>query len=426
VSLRVVYVTMGFPTPYETFAANDVRALCRAGVDVTVFSLRPPHAEASSLVRQWRLDGVGISHNSLASSAAGLLYAFRHPVRTLRFVMWLVSSMWRKPRFALRMLMLVPRCLDILAEIERVQPDVVHLFWGHYPAAVGFLIRRYCSTPVLSVFLGAYDLEWNFGVSAPVARSADVVWTHTRANVPAIQALGVPHGRIRVAHRGIDLGRFLGPPPEKVAKRIVTAGRLHPEKGMGHVIEAFPEILRRHPTASLTIAGDGPDRLRLEALAATLGIANAVSFLGRVSHERVLEELGRAELFVYLSTDITDRLPNVVKEAVASRCLCIVSQTTGIEELIRDGIDGWVVERGDIPGAVARTCEALDDRDRSASMIAAANAHLREEFDIDDSMRRYADRWRELVGLKRGDEPPHRREERPLAGKPEIERAVLR
>jgi len=59
-------------------------------------------------------------------------------------------------------------------------------------------------------------------------------------------------------------------------------------------------------------------------------------------------------------------------------------------------------------------------------MIAAANAHLREEFDIDDSMRGYADGWRELVGLKRGDDPSHRREERPLAGKAEIERAVLR
>ena len=206
----------------------------------------------------------------------------------------------------------------------------------------------------------------------------------------------------------------------------MTAGRLHPDKGMGRVIEALPDILRRHPTASLTIVGDGLDRQRLEALASTLGVAHAVSFLGRVSHERVLEELGRAELFVYLSTDTTDRLPNVVKEAVASRCLCIVSRTTGIEELIRDGIDGWVVERGDIPGAVERTCEAFDDRDRSAAMIAAANAHLREEFDIDDSMRRYADRWRELVGSKREDEPPRRREERPLPGKPEIERAVLR
>ena len=151
-----------------------------------------------------------------------------------------------------------------------------------------------------------------------------------------------------------------------------------------------------------------------------------MSFLGRVSHERVLEELGRAELFVYLSTDVTDRLPNVVKEAVASRCVCVVSRTTGIEELIRDGIDGWVVERGDIRGAVQRTCEALDDRDRSASMIAAATTHLREEFDIDDSMRRYADRWRELVGPKPEDDARHPREERPLTGKTEIERAVLR
>lgn len=425
-SLRVVYVTMGFPTPYETFAANDVRALHRAGIDVDVFSLRPAHSEASALVGQWRLDGVGISHNSVASSAAGLVYALRHPLRTLRLVLWLVSSMWRTPRFAIRMLMLVPRSLDILASIERIRPDVVHLFWGHYPAAVGFLVRRYTSTPVLSTFLGAYDLEWNFGVSAPIARSADVVWTHTNANVPAIEALGVPSSRIRVAHRGIDLRRFSEPPTEKVAERIVTAGRLHPEKGMGYVIEAFPDILRRHPSASLTIVGDGPDRLRLEALAATLGVAHAVSFLGRVSHERVLEELGCAELFVYLSTDITDRLPNVVKEAMASRCLCVVSRTTGIEELIRDGIDGWVVERGDIRGAVDRTCEALADRDRSASMVAAANAHLREEFDLDDSMRRYADRWRELVSVKRGEEPPHRRVQRPLARETEIERPALR
>ena len=425
-SLRVVYVTMGFPTPYETFAANDVRALHRAGVEVTVFSLRPPHPEASGLVGQWGLNGVGISHNSVGSSVAGLLYALRHPLRSLRLVVWLATSMWRTPRFALRMMLLVPRSLDILAAVERIQPDVVHLFWGHYPAAVGFLVRRYCPTPVLSVFLGAYDLEWNFGVSAPVARSADVVWTHTGANAPAIEALGVPRNRIRVAYRGIELARFRGPRREKVAKRIVTAGRLHSEKGMGHVIEALPEILRRHPSATLTIVGDGPDRVRLESLAATLGVAQAVSFLGRVSHERVLEELGRAELFVYLSTDTTDRLPNVVKEAVASHCLCVVSRTTGIEELIRHGIDGWVVEQGDTPGAVDRACEALDDHDRSEAMIESANAHLRDQFDIDESMRRYADRWQELVDLKREDEPPHRRERRPLTSETEIERAVLR
>jgi glycosyltransferase involved in cell wall biosynthesis len=307
--------------------------------------------------------------------------------------------MWRTPRFLARALLLVPRGLDILAAVERNQPDVVHLFWGHYPAAVGFLVRRYCPKTVLSMFLGAYDLEWKFGMSGPVASTADVVWTHAHANVPAIAALGVQRSRIDVAHRGIELERFTDQRRRKVAGRVATAGRLHPDKAMGFVIEVFAGIARRRPDASLVIVGDGPDRARLEALAESLGVAHAVSFLGRVPHQTVLEQMAAAELFVYLSTDATDRLPNVVKEAVASHCVCVVSRTTGIDELIRDGIDGWVVEYGDVERAIERACGALDDRDRSAAMVAAANAHLRAEFDVDRSMRRYIDRWSDLLGL---------------------------
>ena len=138
--------------------------------------------------------------------------------------------------------------------------------------------------------------------------------------------------------------------------------------------------------------------------------------------EAAQEQLGR-ELLDHIETltELRAEIEIGIKELDAGK-----GEELDIEELIRDGIDGWVVERGDIRGAVERTCEALAGRDRSAVMVAAANAHLREEFDLDDSMRRYADRWRELAGLKREDEPPHRRVQRPLTSATEIERAVLR
>lgn len=398
-SIRVCYVTMAFPTPYETFAGSDVRALRRAGVNVSVFSLRPRHPDAIALVDRWRLDTVGISHNSVGATFDGVMYALRHPGRFLALIAWLVRSMWRMPRFLLRALVLAPRCLDILATIEQRRPDVVHLFWGHYPAAVGFLVRRYCPRTVLSMFLGAYDLEWGFRTSAEIARSADVVWTHARTNVAAIEALGVAPSRISVAHRGIEVERFTKQPPAKITRRIVTVGRITRSKGMGEVIEAFATIVRTHPDATLVVVGDGPDLGRLETLAKQLGVDHAVSFTGRVSHDTVLEQMGAAELFIYMSTEHTDRLPNVVKEAVASRCVCVVSRTAGIEELIRDGVDGWVVERGDITAATERACDVLDDPDRALPIVASATQHLREEFDVDRSMRRYIDRWSDLLGL---------------------------
>ncbi|HEX6051216.1 MAG TPA: hypothetical protein VFZ21_18170, partial [Gemmatimonadaceae bacterium] len=88
--LRVAYVTMGFPVPYETFAAFDVRALARAGVDTTVHSLRPAHPAVSRLVAERGLERTPLTHNSLRSSGRGLALALRRPIGFFRFVAWLV------------------------------------------------------------------------------------------------------------------------------------------------------------------------------------------------------------------------------------------------------------------------------------------------------------------------------------------------
>ena len=84
---------------------------------------------------------------------------------------------------------------------------------------------------------------------------------------------------------------------------------------------------------------------RDERLARALGIRESVEFRGQVTYDSVLAALASAEVLLFLSRHEAERLPNVVKEAMASRCICIVSRTPGIEELIPNGRIGFIVEQ---------------------------------------------------------------------------------
>jgi colanic acid/amylovoran biosynthesis glycosyltransferase len=400
--LRVAYVTMGFPVPYETFAAFDVRALAKAGVDITVHSLRPAHPTASRLAAERGLEHTPLTYNSLRSSGRGLTYALRRPLVFLRLIAWLIRGTWRTPSHLVRSVILAPRAMDIMAALAADPPDIVHLFWGHYPVMVGHLVRRHIPGPKLSVFLGAYDLEWDYGCTEEIVRGADVVWTHARANLPDLIGLGAAPERIHVVHRGVDLSPFRVQRPPKTPGRITCIGRLMAGKAFNDVIEAFAQIIRRAPHATLVIIGDGPEREPLGALARTLGVEHAVTFAGHIPHAAVRAELATTEIFLYLSRSKTDRLPNVVKEAMASGCVCVVSRTAGIDELVEDGVHGFVVDYGDIAGAVERVDWAFRHPTEARAIAQAGEARVYREFDVDVSMGEYRRQWEQLASPSHG------------------------
>jgi glycosyltransferase involved in cell wall biosynthesis len=290
--------------------------------------------------------------------------------------------------------------MGILESLEREQPDVVHLFWGHYPSIVGFLVLTRLPHTVLSLFLGAYDLTRAYSGSGWVARRADLVSTHARWNVPVIEALGARRERIHVAYRGIDRTSFNGSHAQKTARRIVSAGRLDAGKGMDDVLLVFREVYARWPDATLRLLGQGPERVKLERLSQSLGIDRAVTFLGHVARSQVASELFAAEVFLHMSREDTERLPNVVKEAMASRCVCVVTQTPGIEELVRDGLHGFVVSARNVEAAAARIDDIFSSRLDVKSVLAAASDHIARCFDVSQSMRSYRKHWQDALARR--------------------------
>jgi glycosyltransferase involved in cell wall biosynthesis len=395
--MKVTYITVTFPVLSETFACTDIRALQRAGVDVTVHTLRAATVHANDLLKERGLLGLHVTYGAARAVIEGIGVCLKRPMLTARLFAWLVATNWNRPRQLLLSVAVVPRSMGILVTLEREQPDVVHLFWGHYPSIVGFLVKVRLPRTVLSLFLGAYDLTQSFGGSAWVARRADVVSTHAKWNLAAIEALGVPRERIHLAYRGIDSASFKGHVTDKTPRRIVSVGRLDDMKGMDDVLRVFREIHATWPEATLHILGDGPERAKLDRLSRVMGIDCAVTFLGHLPQAEVAREVENAEVFLFMSWDYRERLPNVVKEAMASRCACVVTQTFGIEELVQDGVNGFVVPPRDIEMAVARVGAVFRGHVDMASVTAAAAEHIARFFTASRSMRSYLDRWQDVI-----------------------------
>jgi glycosyltransferase involved in cell wall biosynthesis len=388
--MTVWYVFSRFPAPSETFAGTDLRALRRLGVAARAVNLRPAHPRAAELLREWDLAGLEVDSVTPGKLLAGLGAMLCAPAKLTWLLRAILADNWRRPEQVFKSLLALPRVFQIHRWLAADPPEVLHLFWGHYAALLGLLVRRTHPEVVVTQFLGAYDLRTEYRTSVRLARVAHAVLTHARANVAVLARSGVDATRVRVVYRGMDLERFRYDGQPKIPGRVATAGRLVADKGMAEVLEAFAQVQREMPSASLCLIGDGPERAALERRARALGL-RGVEFTGYLPHREVFERLCAAEVFLFLSW--SEHLPNVVKEAMAARCACVVSRTTGIEELVAPGQWGLVVVARDTGAAAAGVLQLLRAPDLREQFADRALAHLREHFDAQASMCRYREIW---------------------------------
>ena len=397
--LSVTYITMQFPVPSETFACNDVRGLTKRGVEITAHSLRGEHPEAEKLLRERDIIEVGRTHSTPASLLRGLVFGLTHPFLFASFLSWIVRTNWRKPEHLLKSLLLVPRTLDVYAQVERDKPDVVHIYWGHYPSMVGYLVKRYLPKIKVTLSLVAYDLTMEYEGSKVVAQQADAVRTLSNANLEEVTSIyGVPKERIEVIYDGVDLTRIQNKLAEtnlkrvKVPKRVLSVGRLVKRKGMAKVLDAFASVSEQHSDATLVILGDGEERQALEAQSRSLGIEHAVEFKGHVNHDTVFEEMAQAEVFLFMSYAPDERLPNAVKEAMLCECVCVVSDTVGIRELIPDDSYGYVVE--DVEQASAAVLNVFQQgQELTTPLVDKASRRITERLSVETSVSQYIELW---------------------------------
>lgn len=288
--------------------------------------------------------------------------------------------------------------LRLARQLRAARADVVHAHdWGCYLDAMAAAWLARVPVAVQTVH-GAYMAYGpgrlttlkkslrHFLERRAAARFGNVVCVSDALRAHVGAEIGIP------AHRLLTISNGVQVPPlartrtaERGALRIISVGRLAAVKNYGLLLRAFAALVASSPRATLTLVGDGPERASLEALAAQLGVADAVRFLG--FRTDIDELLAQADAFALTST--SEGIPMSILEAMKSGLAVVATRVGGVPATVAEGETGLLVDSGD-EAALTRALQALnEDPVRVATLGASGHARALAKFSVDAMVGAY-------------------------------------
>ena len=288
--------------------------------------------------------------------------------------------------------------------------DVMYAYEAHAVLAARLLRRRGFRLPLVARYQGTvmhpaltdrllYARRYEEALALKTPADLIIMTDDgTRGDDVLARLNPTPKSRIRFWRNGLDLDRLRPPSPEQrtAARRdlgiaddafvMLTASRLATWKRVDRAIRALPSVRTWAPQAQLVVAGDGEERTRLEALARSLQVAEAVRFAGAVPQQDVMQYMHAADVFLAIA-DLSN-VGNPLLEAMACGS-CIVAVDAGdTRDLIIDNKTGRLVDSSNRSGVAKpleeRLAELLvalaHDAPQRQRLAAGAAAYAGEHF----------------------------------------------
>jgi glycosyltransferase involved in cell wall biosynthesis len=194
----------------------------------------------------------------------------------------------------------------------------------------------------------------------------------------------------RRIHNGVNPDDYIpldaAPRDDIPTCRVGFAGRLVRGKGPDYLIEAVARV-QTHRALTLLIAGDGPERPRLEALVRSLGVAQIVKFIGLTHDMPAFWQT--CDVAVVPSAEFIESCPLTPLEAMASARPVVATRNGGIPELIVDGETGMLIPPRNVSALADALARYADDPELRSSHGAAGRSRVVDSFDINDSAQAY-------------------------------------
>lgn len=395
---KIVVVLKGYPRLSETFIAQELLGLERAGMELVLVALRRPTDGKRHPV-----------HDEIKAPVHYLPeYLHEEPLRVARalFLALPRGGLWR----ALRAFMADLRRDPTRNRVRRFGQALVlatewpgngewlHAHFAHTPASVTrytSLLRGLpwtCSAHAKDIWTSQ---DWELA-----EKLASVRWmvTCTRTGYDHLKTLANGAANVHLSYHGLDLARFGRFDSERPAHdgageadpvMILSVGRAVEKKGYDVLLKALAS-LPADLNWRFEHIGGGEQLGKLKTLAESLGLASRISWKGALAQEEVLEHYRRADIFA-LACRIAadgdrDGLPNVLVEAASQKLLCVSTDVSGVPELLKDGENGLVVPPED-PQALAQALErAIRDPALRKHLGESAERRVRDHFDHNSSI----------------------------------------
>lgn len=286
-------------------------------------------------------------------------------------------SIIRKPLFSLWPLR--PSWLPLLWRLPRVfrGNKIEQLIFGHYApyGILGWYFQQTLGIPYHVMVHGVDVLlpQRSWAAKAVLRftlRHANTCIANSRFLEQELLKLGMPKERIHIAYPSVpdtnpprDSSRVL---PDTFT--LLSVSRLIGRKGIDTVLRALPAVRKEVPRIRYFIVGDGPERKPLEALSENLGIADVVTFIGSVPDDRLAKApyYTAADVFVLPTKKLNRGLDVesfgiVYLEAFSYTKPVIASTNGGAQEIVDDGVNGYLIQEDDIPALVERIIRLAED-----------------------------------------------------------------
>lgn len=301
-------------------------------------------------------------------------------------------------------LAVVPRLARLFRE-RRIDAVVTvgagdKMFWGR-------LAARQAGTPV--VISALHSTGWPDSIGWLNRRLNP--WTDAFVAVAAgharhlVEVEGFPRRKVQMIRNGVDVERFsprdgaavraeLGIPADVPVAGILAA--LRPEKNHALFLRAARNLLVDLPDSRFLIVGDGPERGRLELLAADLGIARSVRFLGnRADVPEVLSALDVVALCSHVEAS-----PVSVLEGLSCGRPVVATNVGSLAESVRDGVSGYLVPEGDEAALTARLRRLLRDPAERAALGRAGREWVVSQASVEQMVRGYEELFERVYRRK--------------------------
>ncbi len=386
---RVLYLVSLFPCWSETFIVREIHALMRQGVEVRIISLKPHSEPMVQPDAEILLDRVIYPPASLAGSLkAALPKVLGHPLQSVRELVPLVKSLWRKPDELVKSVVSWWRTLTMIDAVRAFDPQHLHAHWATYPSSAARILAGRIGRPWS--FTGhAHDIFVHDQDLAGKLNQADFSVTISGYNQKQLAARMIPRNQSRLAviHCGVLPADLPYTAAGREAAYIVGVGRLDPIKGFIHLVEACRLLKERGTAFTCDIIGDGPLRDTLQQAIDAAGLQAQVRLTGALPQQEVRTRINRATLFVLpsvlLADGNADGIPVALMEAMACGATAISTRVSGIPELIHHEENGLLVSPGDAAELADAMARLLGDAPLRTRLAEAARRTIVQDFDAD-------------------------------------------
>lgn len=306
---------------------------------------------------------------------------------------------WRRSK-QVGYLAMLPR---IRRTIRQIRPDVLH---AHYAISYGVLGALSGYKPLVigawgsDILIAPGKSRVRWAVLKSALKRAELITSVAEHITQVLIEKGIPRAKIETAPFGVDM-RVFYPVSHSTHDRevdIICTRNFADVYNIPLLLRALATVVKEKPNVKCVLAGDGPQRESLQAVARKLGVAGNVLWLGWISSRELAGWLQRS--IIYVSPSLSDGTSAALTEAMACGCFPIVTNIPANAPWIANGRTGFLVSGTD-PANLASALLTVMNNEVDVEAAARANVELmRERANWDSIMRRLEEHYFRLAGIE--------------------------